>query len=511
MISICILNWNCLITLEKTIKLIQDDLKNIIHEIIIYDQNSNDGSIDYLKNIESDTIHIILDAQNSGNSIARNRMIDKCKYQYIFLLDSDIIPIKNSILCMINFMQDNLQYAYLGYDWKSYTTDQQKITNYEHNIIQSDVIDWRDNIALTQYGIFRSHVLKEFPFPEFYPFDLPGWGGEDDVVGITIKESNIGIGGTIMGRIYFHNKGSSISFLGNDNHKRSYMMRFIHTKYFMDFLSIEEKINSLKSKKLTKTLLHCQKYYWDIHNNLGDIVTHTIFTQFFPFFEFDKDEKKKLLMFGGTILNHIEQANKKYNTKFNQVLYFGVGLSKQAEINHALPMISNIDFKIIPRGPKTKEILSSNSIGSEEPCGDVLQMLSALPLSNTNLDDPELLVYDIYHPNLIMPKSDNYKIIKIANNNTFNDIEFYDLDSFLTILNRSSKVYSSQVHPFLISCLLGKPSSLYQKDFRADDFRYFRSFKLDMSREDSLSLRLEAQDNIRRFSLQFLKEIKAFV
>jgi hypothetical protein len=513
MISICILNWNCLTTLEKTIKLIQDDLKNIIHEIIIYDQNSNDGSIDYLKKIESNNIHIILDTKNSGNSIARNKMITKSKYQYILLLDSDIIPIKNSISCMINFMQENWGYSYLGYNWRSYTTDEQKVTKYESEIRRSDIADWRDNIALTQYGIFRTHILKEFPFPEFYPFNLPGWGGEDDIVGSTIKESNVGVGGTIMKRAYFHNKGSSITYLGNDIHKRLYIIRFIHTKYFIKILNLEEKINSLKNKILTKTLLHCQKYYWNIQNNLGDIATHRVFTQYFPFFEFDNTEKNNLLMFGGTIMDHINNANRLYNTNFKNILYFGVGISNEYEPHRAFNKIvtDKISYTLIPRGPKTKEVLLYNSISSEEPCGDVLQLLSSLPLCDTKINNKELLVEDVYSPELIRPDTNDYYIIKVADNGNFPQINFYDFDSFLNILNDIDKVYSSQVHPVLVSALLGKPCKLYQKDFRADDFKYFASFKLDMSTEDSLSLRLEAQNNIIKFASQFFQYIKMFL
>jgi glycosyltransferase involved in cell wall biosynthesis len=512
MISICILNWNCLITLKKTIKIIQDDLKNIIHEIIIYDQNSNDGSVDYLEKIQSNNIFIILDKQNSGNSIARNKMIHKSKYQYILLLDSDIIPIKNSIPCMVNFMQDNPRYSYLGYDWRSYTDDEQKITVYENKIFQSDIVDWKDNIALTQYGIFRTEVLREFPFPEFYPFNLPGWGGEDDIIGSTIKESNIGIGGTIKKRIYFHNKSSSITYLGHDTYQRLYMTRFIYTKYFIDFLNLEKKINSLKQKKIEKTLLHCQKYYWKKDNNLGDIVTHNIFIEYFPFFEFNDMEKNNLFMFGGTIFNHIDNANKLYNTKFKNILYFGVGLSNEYELNQTIKYIknNNISYIIIPRGQKTRELFLKKSIECRKPCGDVLQLLSSLPLSKTNIEDPELLVYDIYHPNLIIPKSNNYEIIKIANNNFFENIKFYDFSSFLRKINHYSKIYSSQVHPFFISCLLGKPATLYQKDFRADDLAYFKSFKLDMFMEDSLMLRSEAQKNIQSFITRFFKQMKKF-
>ena len=512
MISVCILNWNCLTTLEKTIKLIEDDLKHIVHEIIIYDQNSSDGSVDYLKKIQSNNIHAILDEKNSGNSIARNRMINQSKYKYILLLDSDIVPIKNSIYSIINFMENNLQYHYLGYNWRSYTVNEQEATNYEYEIKQSDIVDWKDNIALTQYGIFRSDILKAFPFPEFYPFNLEGWGGEDDMVGETIKASNTGIGGTIINRVYFHNKGSSIIHLGKDTHQRLYMIRFIYTKYFIDFLNFEEKINALKYKTLKKTLLHCQKYHWDLNNNLGDIATNHIIMEYFPFFEFDNMEKNNLLMFGGTIMDHIDNANKLYDTKFKNILYFGVGLSNKNELHRAIKNIiaNNISYTIIPRGPKTKQVLTDNSINCKNACGDVVQLLASLPLSNTNLDDPELLVYDVYNPDLIIPESKNYEIIKVAQNNSFENIKYYNLNNFLVAVNNFSKIYSSQVHPFLIASLLGKPCCLHPKDFRAKDFRYFKSFKLDMSKEDSLLLRSEAQQNIQKFIIKFFKEMKKF-
>ena len=118
---------------------------------------------------------------------------------------------------------------------------------------------------------------------------------------------------------------------------------------------------------------------------------------------------------------------------------------------------------------------------------------------------------DVYSPELIRPDTNDYYIIKVADNGNFPQINFYDFDSFLNILNDIDKVYSSQVHPVLVSALLGKPCKLYQKDFRADDFKYFASFKLDMSTEDSLSLRLEAQNNIIKFASQFFQYIKMFL
>jgi hypothetical protein len=264
---------------------------------------------------------------------------------------------------------------------------------------------------------------------------------------------------------------------------------------YFNLLNANQKIEALKTQKLPTTTLRCNKYHWDIQNNLGDIATDILFKMHFPFFEFDKNEKNNLLMFGGTIFNHIENANKLYDADFKNILYFGVGVSQLYEIESAMKTIkeNNISFTMIPRGPKTKMQLMQKFINTEEPCGDVLQLCSSLPIVKHNLEDPELLVEDVYHPNLIAPKSNNYKTIKVANNNKSLDVPFYGFNEFIDVLNNHSRVYSSQVHPFLISALLGKPCVLHPKDWRARDFTYFSSFKPHMDLENCYSLREEAQ------------------
>ena len=513
MISICILNWNCLNTLKDAVTLICNDLIDIEHEIIIYDQNSSDGSVDYIKSITATNIISILDNQNSGNSIARNLMINKAKYKYILLLDSDIIPIKNSIKAMIKFMEENNRYVFIGYNWKSYTKIRANATTYETGIEQKDIIDWPHKIALSQYGIFKSSVLKEIQFPEFHPFNGPGWGAEDDILGHCIYNQNIGPGGSIMNRVYYHDKSSSISSLGQDTHQRTYIDRLLSLYYFKDILNANQQLEAIKNQKLPNTKLKCNKYSWDIQKNLGDVATNYVLETHFPFFHFDIEEKNNLLMFGGTVLNHIENANKKYNANFKNVLYFGVGVSKQAEFDHAWSMIkkNNVEYTIIPRGHKSLEELTKNLFKCYNPIGDVLQLFSAMPKIINNQDNPELLVYDIWHQNLIQPNSDNFLTIRVADNKSLQNIPFYDLKQFLEVIGYTSKIYSSQVHPILIGALLGKPCSLYQKDWRASDFSYFRSFKKDMTEEEACVFRSEVQKNIHAFSKSFFHHIKVFL
>jgi hypothetical protein len=122
----------------------------------------------------------------------------------------------------------------------------------------------------------------------------------------------------------------------------------------------------------------------------------------------------------------------------------------------------------------------------------------------------ELLVHDIWHPDLIKPNSTEYISVRVADNNVFTEIPFFGLTQFLHLINQVSKVYSSQIHPIFISALLGKPCMLHQKDWRAEDLKWFTNFKLDMTPYDATKLRLDAQKNIVPFAMSFFKYIKAF-
>ena len=512
MISICILNWNCCDILRKTIPVIFNDLQNVEHEIIIYDQNSQDESKDFLRKSNGLlNIKVVLGDKNSGNSVARNIMIGMAKYKYVVLLDSDIIPIKNSFKMMAEFMDENQEYAYIGYDFRSYTRDIEEATKFEYAIKPENMTIYKDKIAFSQYGMFRKSLFENLSFPEFYPFDGPGWGAEDNILGEAISEEEHGLGGMILGRRYFHNKSSSIGFLGMDLYKRMYIERYIGFAYFKK-LSQEKKVESLKTKKLQKTKINCNTYYWNKIRNLGDEATDYLLKRYFHFLEFDPLNKQNLLMFGGSIFDHVENANQTNDANFKNVLYFGVGLSGEAELKRGKKFIEGgkLNALIVPRGPKTKSAMKEASLNCESACGDVLQLFSNFPISNHDEKNPELLVYDTWRPDLIKPASDNFFTVKVTGNHTKDPMPFMGLNQFLETLDKTSKVYSSQIHPTFLSAMLGKPVCLYQKDWRCEDFFHFLSFKMEMSSSESLQFRLEAQSNIIKFCDSFFKHLSIF-
>lgn len=258
---------------------------------------------------------------------------------------------------------------------------------------------------------------------------------------------------------------------------------------------------------------NCNKYYWSKQDNLGDIATDIALSYFLPFLKFNKQEKENLLMFGGTIFDHINNANILYKANFKKIIFFGVGVSKESEIDRAIKIIKNNNIKItfVPRGQKTKQEVEKKGICCEKPVGDVLQILSYLPEANTDKNKPDLLVLDSYNEKLFNIESKNYLTIKVAKNKLHPNVPYYDFYNFLKLINNCNKVYSSQVHPFLISALVGKPCYLYKKDWRAEDFKYFKYFNLDMTKEDSLNLRHEAQKSSHKLVKRLLEKLREFL
>jgi len=484
MVSICILNWNRVDTLIQTMKVLRN-LK-LENEIIIFDQNSTDGSVEYIKSLKG--VSCILSPKNVGNSISRNQMIRMAKYDYLFLLDSDIVPMENSIECMYDFMIRNKPFSFIGYDYENCSTDLQATTKFEKGIKLTD-LHQNIRIALTQYGMFRKADLLKCPFPEFYPFSEEGWGAEDDLVGMAITDNRLGLTGKIMNRTYYHNfPKSSWNYIEGEVH-RWYALRYIIYRYFDLFLTPTQKIEVLVSGKLPTTKLDFVKYHWELGNNWGDVATDWVFKEYFPFFEFE-ESSDNLLFFGGSIIEHYQNAVKKFNKEFKKIHMFGVGVISNV---NKLPEVS---FEIHPRGTTTQQVLVNSKISTDTPVGDVLQLLSLIP-KQTSKEEKTILIQDVFSDILISENGDTFRISEFTSN-VNKSVPFMDFFEFLKSTENYNYIISSQIHPYLYYVCSGKSAKLIVKDFRAGDLRYFSNIKFDSTAEDSLNVRLEMQKNIPR-------------
>jgi len=94
-ISVIVLNWNGLHFLKRTIPLLCS-LNYTNYEIIVVDNGSNDGSINFLKKFKK--VKVIKNNQNLGYSKGKNIGFKSAKGEYAFSLDNDILVKDKDIL-----------------------------------------------------------------------------------------------------------------------------------------------------------------------------------------------------------------------------------------------------------------------------------------------------------------------------------------------------------------------------------------------------------------------------
>jgi GT2 family glycosyltransferase/Flp pilus assembly protein TadD/predicted SAM-dependent methyltransferase len=111
LVSIMILNYSRL----NDIKMCLDSIKRNTperHEIIVVDNASNDGSIEYLRTVPE--IVLVENKENIGCPPARAQMMSLARGDYVVFLDNDTIVSKGWIAKFISHMRNNPQIGILG-------------------------------------------------------------------------------------------------------------------------------------------------------------------------------------------------------------------------------------------------------------------------------------------------------------------------------------------------------------------------------------------------------------
>lgn len=259
--AVCVLCWNDIKNIEKTAnRLLSDNVYSIF-----LDQNSNDGTYEFLeeltKNNPEKTEFIRFDT-NIGNSCSRNVGIDialKKGFQYIGFLDGDIIPLENSFSVFEKYLssQDKVDIIYnlhaactKSYDLALESGPQPEIMSNDFSSIENRK---DSNIFPTHYSLSKSKVFEKIRLPEFFPFNLPGWGWEDNVLneqsdreGFVQKEvSNV---------LFLHLTKSSYNKL---NKSTRFYDRYYYWLVYNLILNDLEKDRSIREKIFPKIEINC--------------------------------------------------------------------------------------------------------------------------------------------------------------------------------------------------------------------------------------------------------------
>ncbi|MDR1544541.1 MAG: glycosyltransferase family 2 protein [Prevotellaceae bacterium] len=128
-VSIVIVNYNTKKLLENCLKSVFEKTQDIDFEVIVVDNNSQDGSCEMVKN-EFKNVILIENSQNLGFGAANNLGAKIAKGKYLFFLNPDTVLINNAVkilfdfaektencgICGGNLFDENLQ-PVLSYGW----------------------------------------------------------------------------------------------------------------------------------------------------------------------------------------------------------------------------------------------------------------------------------------------------------------------------------------------------------------------------------------------------------
>lgn len=113
-ISIIMVNYNTLDLTKKAIDSILEKTKDVKYELILVDNDSNDGSREYFSKLNLKNFKYIQSEVNLGFGKANNLGYRIAKGKYIFLLNTDILLINNALKLLFDVMEKNEKIGICG-------------------------------------------------------------------------------------------------------------------------------------------------------------------------------------------------------------------------------------------------------------------------------------------------------------------------------------------------------------------------------------------------------------
>ena len=112
-LSVVIVNYNVKYYLEQCLLSVFAAMENMDAEVFVVDNNSSDGSIEYLKP-KFPQVVFIENQDNPGFSKANNQAIEIAKGEYILLLNPDTVIAEDTLLKVCRFMDEQPDAGGLG-------------------------------------------------------------------------------------------------------------------------------------------------------------------------------------------------------------------------------------------------------------------------------------------------------------------------------------------------------------------------------------------------------------
>ncbi len=105
-VSFVTATYNCLNYTKEFFESLKDTVDGINYEIIFVDDCSTDGTRDYLKSIESETVKVVLNEENQGFAANNNLGVEMASAEIVGLLNNDLLLKKGWLEPMLKAIKE---------------------------------------------------------------------------------------------------------------------------------------------------------------------------------------------------------------------------------------------------------------------------------------------------------------------------------------------------------------------------------------------------------------------
>lgn len=261
-ISIVIVNYRVKEYILLLLDSIQKATKHLSVEIFVVDNNSEDGSVEYLISAYKD-ITFIKNDENVGFAKANNQAIEKSSGTYTLLINPDTVIQEDSLLRLKHYMDNADNIAALGF----------KMINPDGSFARES----KRSIPDLKTGIFRASGLdKLLPNSTLFGRRYLGWIDENDVAEVPVIS---GAGMFWKTSVLKELQGFDEAFFmyGEDDdlcyrvQNTDFSIRYFPPAKMLHFKGESEREMSLKSlKKMNKGLAQFfAKHYKNSYNSIS--------------------------------------------------------------------------------------------------------------------------------------------------------------------------------------------------------------------------------------------------
>lgn len=113
-LSVLILNYKTRGLLRQFLRGWQGYAPNVSHEIIVVDNNSNDGSVEMMQE-QFPNVKLIVNSSNAGYTVGNNIGIQACQGEYVLLINTDVVITGvKPVEYLVEYLENNPKVAAVG-------------------------------------------------------------------------------------------------------------------------------------------------------------------------------------------------------------------------------------------------------------------------------------------------------------------------------------------------------------------------------------------------------------